>query len=194
MKFARTALVVLAGALVPLVPTAAHADRYVHTDATADVVSFSDPSATTGTPVPERTEGDIAWTKTRHRSRMVIMTMRYQELTTVDEKIHGYGIRTGQMKRFVYVYSGAGHWGGKAVMTTARGKTVKCRITRKVDYTANTATVWVPRSCLGKPRWVKTAMFDAAFESATSQGMTYIDDGHNASLGDHPAWTPRVYR
>jgi hypothetical protein len=193
MKIVRSAILVAAAAMVSLAPTAAHADTYSHTDATADVSSYAS-GTDNGTPAPDRVEGDVAWNKVRHGSRAVTLTMRYRELSTVDEKVHAYAIHTSKMTRYVYVYAGAGHWGGVVQMTNTHDKKVRCHVTRKIDYTANTASVRIPRSCLGKPRWVKAAMFVGAFPSSTVQFPMYVDDAGTNGAFRNPRWSPRVHR
>jgi len=192
MKLVRSALVVAAAA-VALAPTAAQAATYRHSDAPGDVTSYTT-ATDTGTPAPDRVEGDVAWNKVRHGSRVVTLTMGYRELTTVDEKLHAYAIHTSKMTRYVYVLAGAGHWAGKVRMTNAHDKPVRCHVTRRIDYTANTATVRIPRSCLGTPRWVKAAMFVASFPSPTVQFPMYVDDAGSNGTFQSPRWSPRVYR
>lgn len=197
MKFVRTALVVMAGALVPLVPTSAHADKLVQNDALSDVVSYSFTGEDeTATPVPDRTEGDIAYSTIRHRARKVVLTMRFAELETGEEKYFYYAIRTGKMTRYVALLTGSGHWGGRVDMRTARGKKVSCNVTRAIDYTANTATVRVPRKCLDRPRWVKVGMALAAFDGTAdpSSATVFLDDARANGEFNVPRWSPRVYR
>ena len=194
MKIVRSAVLVAAAAIVALAPTAAHADNYSHTDPVGDATSYTTATDTTGTPAPDRVEGDVAWNKVRHGARAVTLTMRYRELTTADEKLHAYAIHTSKMTRYVYLYAGAGHWGGRVAMTNAHDKHVRCHVTRNIDYTANTATVRIPRSCLGRPRWVKTAMFVGAFPSPTAQFPMYVDDANSNGTFENPRWSPRVYR
>ena len=193
MKIVRSAVLVAAAAVVALAPTAAQAKSYSHTDATGDATSYAT-ATDTGTPAPDRAEGDVAWSKTRHGARALTLTMGYRELTTADEKLHAYAIHTSKMTRYVYLYAGAGHWGGKVAMTNAHDKHVRCHVTRKIDYTANTASVRIPRSCLGRPRWVKTAMFVGAFPSSTVQFPTYVDDANSDGAFQNARWSPRVYR
>jgi hypothetical protein len=190
VKFIRSALVLTAATLIPLMPTAAHADRLVQNDAVGDVVSVSGESAT---PLPDRTEGDIAYSKIRHRDRRVILTMRYRELSTGQDMLHYFAIRTSKMTRYVYLSASTGHWGGVVQMRNAHDKKVRCHVTKKIDYTANTAMVSVPRSCLGKPRWVKVAMAQASYD-ASSATTFMIDDARANGNFTRPTWSPRVYR
>jgi hypothetical protein len=189
MKFVRSALVVAAATLVPLVPTAAHADKYTFTDHTGDVVTYAKDGTTT--PAPDQVEGDIAWSKVQHKSRKVVLTMRLRELNTGTPAIHWYAIRTGKMKRIVLLEAAAGHWGGKVALFKPTGKKVRCTVGRTIDYTSNTATVRVPRSCLGKPRWVKVAMQEAS--PGPDANTVYVDDARGNG-GVNPVWSPKVRR
>lgn len=190
MKLVRSALVAAAAMLVPLVPTAAHADSYTHTDAVGDVVSFE---GTTDTPAPAQVNGDIAWTKVRHKSRKIVLTTRYRDLDGSGYSVHYFAIRTSKMTREVTLVTFPGHTGGKVMMSKPNGKNVRCHLTRLIDYTANTATVSVPRSCLGRPRWVKVG---AAFATSpsTAFGSGFADDAGTNGDFNKPAWSPKVFR
>jgi hypothetical protein len=188
--FVRSAILVTAAALVPLMPVAAHAKTYTYEDQTGDVVLFSTATGTTS-PAPTQVEGDIVWSQVRHKARKVVLTMRLQELTTANPALHWYGIRTGKMKRIVLLEGAPGHWGGKVALFKPSGKKVSCRVTRTIDYTANTATVRVPRSCLGRPRWVKVAMQEAT--PGPTEKTVYVDDARSTG-GVIPVYGPKVRR
>ena len=194
-KLVRSALVVSAATLIPLVPTAAHADRYTYSDHTGDVVSFTGDSDTP-TPAPDRVIGDIAASAVAHRSSNVTLRMRYRDLARTDETAaHLFVIRTSKMTREVTVVAAQGFYGGRVIMTKLSGKTVSCRITRKIDYVANTVTVTVPRSCLGRPHWVKVGMASVVFTGMGSSDTQYVDDARtNGTLGSTVRFGPRVYR
>ena len=192
MKLVRSALVVAAAMTVPLVPTAAHADKYVASDALHDVAKLD---GTTATLQPDRTEGDIVRSSVRHRAKRVILTMRFSELSAVGlGDLHLFAIRSDKLNRLIVVDTGPDHWGGKVFVEKPNGKKVKgCSVRRTIDYAGNTATVSVPRSCLGKPRWVKVAMQHGTF---VTQDDLYVDDaratGLDAAASFH--YGPRVYR
>jgi hypothetical protein len=191
MKLVRSALMVSAVALVSLMPTAAHADKYVHTDATGDVVSFS--TGASDAAAPEQVNGDVVRSSVRHRARKVVLTMRYRDLNGSGYTVHFYAIHTSKMTRHVSLVTFPGHHSGKVVMTNKAGTPVHCRVTRNIDYTANTATVGIPRSCLGRPRWVKVGM--AMITSPTQKFSTgFADDAGTDGDFNSPAWSPRVYR
>ena len=190
MKLVRSAVLVAASITATLLPTAAHADKYVRTDAPNDVVAFT---GSTDTAAHDQTNGDILRSTIRHRARKVVLTMRFSDLNGSGYTVYAYAIRTSKTTRNVSLVTFPGHHSGKVLMTTSRGKTVHCRISRSIDYTANTATVGVPRSCLGRPRWVKVGM--AMVTSPTDKFETgFADDSGTNGDFSRPAWSPRVYR
>jgi hypothetical protein len=167
----------------------------VSTDSAGDVVSFpvSGAGVPAATPAPERVLGDILGSSVTHRRRNVVLQLRYRELdATGAAGGHLFVIRTSRTQRLVTVYTGAGFWDGRVQVEDARGKVVRCRVGRRIDYTANTATVVVPRSCLGKPSWVRVGMAGLTFDSLDS---VFADDARtHGGLGANPALGPRVRR
>jgi hypothetical protein len=191
VKLVRSAVLVATVAATVLAPTAADARSHSSTDTAGDVVIVTMSDGTT-TPAPDRTEGDIVGTQVRHKARVVVLTMHFQELTAGQTALHWFGIKTGKMTRIVLMPADASHPGGVARLFKPDNKAVRCRIRHTIDYTANTATVKVPRSCLGKPRWVKVAMQEAS-PVAGSQGQVYADDSISNG-GFLPVYGPRVRR
>jgi hypothetical protein len=189
VRIVRSFVLVGAVAAVALAPSAAQANTYSSTDQPNDVVVVTMPGGTTS-PAPDRAEGDIVASKVRHMSRAVVMTMRYRELTAGQQAVHWYGIRTGHMKRVVLLVADAAHPAGRARLFKPSGKVVRCHVGRGIDYTANTATVRVPRSCLDGPRRVKVAMQYAAPISKT---QAYVDDARSNG-GFLPVFGPWVRR
>lgn len=190
MKLVRSALVVAAAMTVPLAPTAAHADKYVRADASGDVVSFT---KSADTPAPAQVNGDVVRSTVRHKAKRVVLTMRFNDLDGSGYTVFAYSVRTSKMTRDVALVTFPGHHAGKVVMTTPKGKKVRCRLARSIDYTANTATVSIPRSCVGKPRWVKVGM---AMVTSPNPDFTtgFADDSGTTGDFSQPKWTPRVYR
>jgi hypothetical protein len=180
---------VLLAAAVVLAPAAAEANTYSYTDQTADVVQVTLPAGST-TPAPDRTQGDIVSSRVKHAAHKVVLTIRYQALDPGQPAIHWYGIRTGKMARFAVIEATPAHPAGRVRLFKPNGKPVSCQVGHAIDYTAKTATVRVPRSCLGKPRWVKVAMQEA---TPVSETELYIDDSRSNG-GMLPLYGPRVFR
>jgi hypothetical protein len=197
MKFVRSALVAATAAVVTLAPTAAHAKRYSHVDAPGDVLSG--PVTSTGNPTTleaARTNGDVVSSSVAHKSRKVVMRMQFRDIAW-DSEVNAYlfKLRTGSMTRYVTVYASDGFRGGRAQMTKTNGKRVSCHLRRSIDYTANNVTVSVPRSCLGKPRWVKVGMGSLFFTGFGTGDTEYVDDAlRTGPLGSDPALGPKVRR
>jgi hypothetical protein len=189
VRLIRPFVLIATAAAVALVPTAADARSYSSVDQPHDMVVLTMPGGTT-TPAPEQAEGDIVGSQVRHRAHAVVMTLRYQELTAGHQAVHWFGLRTGKMARFVLLATDADHPAGRARLFRPNGKMVRCHVRHSLDYTANTATVRVPRSCLGTPRRVRAAMQYAA---PISQTQTYVDDARSTG-GWLPVYGPWVRR
>lgn len=192
MKLARTILAVAVGALVPLVPTAAHANRYTHEDGTGDV--FSAPyNSTAFTPAPDRAVGDVVSSSIQHKRRVVVMQLRYLDLEPSSEfNGHVFVIRTPTMRRIVALVATSAFPNGRAQMTKPNRKKVTCHIPHRIDYSLNTATVAVPRSCLGNPRWVRVGMAGTSFTGFTGADTMWFDDALGS--GTQGIYSPRVFR
>lgn len=192
MKF-RLALAVAVGALVPLVPAAAQADRYTHADASGDVYSTVGATGTFA-PAPDRAVGDVISSTVKHKKRTVILQLAYRDLVNDAEyDAHVFFVRTSKMTRTVRLVASSADPGGRAIMYKGKKK-VSCHVRRHIDYTFNTATVVIPRSCLGKPRWVKAAMGGVMFTGGTATDTTWIDDALSTGTDGTAVFGPRVFR
>jgi hypothetical protein len=192
MQLLRSALVVSAVTLVSLAPTAAHADKKVVIDASHDVVKY----AQTGQTVqPTRAEGDIVRSVVRHKAKRVVMKLYFGELTPAGiGAFNVFTIKTRTMTRTVALQTIPGYWDGRTFFYKGvAGNAANCLgIHHKMDYTANTATVSVPRRCLHKPKWVKVAMQHN--DSPTSYD-TYMDDALTTGrMVTYPVYGPKVHR
>jgi len=194
MKLLRSALVVTAAVVVPLLPTAAHADRYVHSDVAGDVAS-SVGSSTTFTPAPERVVGDVVSSMVNHKRRTVVLRLQYRDLANDSEyDEHVFFVHTSKMNRVVRLYASNAVPGGRAVMTKANGKKVACHVGRHIDYARNTATVIIPRSCLGQPRWVKAGLGGVMLAGLTQANTQWIDDALATGTNGSATYSPKVFR
>ena len=190
MKLVRSAVLAATVAAAVLAPTAAQANTYNSTDGTGDVVVVTLPGGAT-TPAADRSEGDIVSSQVKHKARAVILTMHLQQLTAGQTALHWFGIKTGKMTRVVLFQTDATHPAGQAALFKLPAKRVACHVGHSVDYATHTVSVKVPRSCLGKPKWVRVAMQEAS-PTGTS-GQVYVDDARNSG-GFLPTYGPRVYR
>jgi hypothetical protein len=192
MKLVHSAVVLSTVALVALAPTAAHADRKVIADATHDVVRY----AQTGQTVqPTRAEGDIVRSVVRHKAKRVVMTIFFSELTPAGiGAFNVFTIKTRTMTRTVALQTVPGYWDGRAFFYRGvSGNAANCAgIHHRLDYTANSATVSVPRRCLHNPKWVKVAM---QHNDSPTHYDTYMDDALTTGrVESHPVYGPKVRR
>lgn len=194
MKLVRTIVVLTVGAVLAL-PTAAHADTSPSVDAHGDVQSIPIDGDDTASPAaaPNRAQGDITGVKVTHATNTVRVLVRFRELNrTGPLHSHQFLFKTATRKRWVSLDAGTGHWAGKPTTYNGSGTKVRCAVSRTIDYNKNTVLVVVPRSCLGKPRWVRAG----AGTITTYSDKLYYDDGFapNGSFDDELVLGPRVYR
>lgn len=194
MKLARTIVVLTVSALLAL-PTAAHADSSTHVDTSSDVQSLpiDGTDTTSPTAVPDRTQGDITSVRVTHATNTVRVLLHFRELNRSGPiQSHQFLFKTATRKRWVSLDAGPGHWGGKPTTYNGSGTKVRCAVSRTINYDKNTVLVVVPRSCLGKPRWVRAG----AGSITTDSDKMYYDDGFAAtgSFADELVLGPRVYR
>ncbi len=192
MKLVRSALAVSAMTLVSLAPTAAHADKKVMLDATYDTVKY----AQTGQTIqPTRAEGDIVRSVVVHKAKRVVMSMSFSELTPAGiGAFHVFTIKTPTMTRTVALQTVPDYWDGRTFFYKGvAGNAANCLgIHHKIDYTANTATVSVPRRCLHNPKWVKVAM---QHNDSPTHYDTYMDDAlTDGHVESQPVYGPKVRR
>lgn len=194
MKLTRSVALALTTAVAVLVPTAAQANSWNHADGTGDV--YTAPYNTTAlTPAPTRTVGDVVGSTIRHKRSAVVLQLRYLDLQPSSEfNSHVFVIRTPSMRRVVTLVGNSAFPGGRVRMTAPNRprKAIACRIAHRIDYTAKSATVVVPRSCLGKPRWVQVAMAGVSFTGFTGSDTMWVDDA--LSNGTSGIYSPRVFR
>jgi hypothetical protein len=195
VRFVRSAILVAAAAAVPLIPSAAQADTYRHSDVAGDVVSFTGASETP-TPAPDRANGDVIASTVKHTRTKVIAQMTYRDLANADGfNGHFFRIKSNKMRRDVTVVTASGIK-PQVVVTKPNGKKATCNVKRSVDYSLHTVTVTVPRSCLGNPRWVKVGMASVFMTGVGNDDTQYVDDallsGGVPSTG--PTYSPKVFR
>ena len=68
--------------------------------------------------------------------------------------------------------------------------------THKIDYTANTVAMSIPRSCLGTPRWIQAAPMTQGFLASTDGGESqyFFDNGGKPGHSYTLPWSARVHR
>ncbi len=181
----RTVPAVALGLAVALIAVPAHADQLTVHDKAGDV-SEGRVGSSGGTVVQSTIhEGDVLRTTFRHGPSNVVVTSTFRALNRVGT-YHAYFLRlqTGaKLYREVDVEAGPGLWAGKVTVTRRDGTRVRCGVTHRIDYSLDTLRVVVPRSCLGKPVYVRGTAANAWTrpddQDPSQPDYTYLDNPHN---------------
>lgn len=179
----------------------AYAEKVVHVDAAADVVSIGwddEKQAETTAPAPQQRNGDILRTVVQHRLRKVILTASYAELRRLDPAAHFVSIVTNEtVRRHVEVAPTPTRPQGRVLFSTSSGRAVSCAgLERRIDYLANTLRLVIPRSCLSAPRWVRVGFGAVRTRETDQTAQTFVDDANlEGAVGSaHPTFGARVRR
>lgn len=187
----------VAGLILSVTPVSAGsaaADREALEDATRDVWS----------PVGGRTfshEGsvvntDLDRTVVRHSPRAVVAIARYVELRSrASDEITFYGyLRTSRARTFEVVVEVDWLGRGADYLLLQHGRNndvsvVNCkRLGGRTSFARETLRINIPRSCVGRPRWVR---FQGVAESYTERGGRFLDQV--IGTGARPkGWSPRI--
>lgn len=183
MKVARAlTLVALASTLIVPVNVATAAEsvtkpnRATTTDTKADVsyVRVVDDEVLPGGPAKGRSMGDIRTVQVAHTASTVRVLIKYVELNRIGvDHFHVVQLQTPKRRYQVDLYATARAWRGDPTLYAANGTGPRCSLSWKIDYVANTALIVVPRSCIGRPAWIRAG----AAMANTYGDKRYADDG-----------------
>jgi hypothetical protein len=167
---------------------AAQADSWTHSDPAGDVVSF-DPHTDAEAQAPTQERGDVRRVRVAHGAHRVTVRFTMRKPLAGDYGIF-YRLRT---PRGEYDLVRARFDGSTGVYLTkgADQNRVRCSGIRTAFSTdRRTATASIPRSCLGKPRWVRVGAGTLSF----TPDAVFWDDGlHRGNTYDQRL-SPRLYR
>jgi hypothetical protein len=188
---------------VLLMPTAVHAAELTTEDAVADVVTVGPTEEGEGdlanlVPTPDNLTVDVVRTVVDHDVRRLRVRVDLRELGRERQYFAVLSVRT-PTGTFQVETQDLGRR-PKAELTR-RGRSVECPRLRSVsDRTSSRATVTIPASCLGDPRWVRVGVGVAVLTTATNaEGVEEVvvlaDDAHRAGdIRDRIALGPKVRR
>lgn len=199
-----TVTTVLAAGLSLGSAVAADAQNLTVRDARGDMVSLTESvdGATTQTPAPEVSNGDIVRSVFRHERRRISVRVKFADLERVDGlRMDVVQLVTNErLHRDVLVVAGPGMRRGDAQMSAPR-RDVRCRGLRwRIDYDLNVVRVSFPRSCVSNPRWIKVGMGSALVTELSNpdptSGALYLDDAQRSgSVSEYRMrWSPRLHR
>lgn len=185
-----TTLVVGFVTCLSVVPIAAAATRHTD-DATGDVwevlrdnEGYQVGWGHAGSP----DNADVIATDARHGKRQIVFTVHFADLArgpqhnpflTQERMVfdHGRGVTAE-------VYTTQGWHGRSFLFSSVTGNRVRCpHLRHKIDYSAGTVKVWVPRSCVHRPRWVRYSMVQWTLGGGSTTTLAddhdYFDNGLN---------------
>lgn len=175
---AACAVTVTLGLTAGLAPSA-YAEKLVREDARRDVIRFGISSGDESSiqRAPRAADPDIVRVTIDHRERFLLIRTRYAGLERRLGRLDLAVIRTSAGKRFEAGswVNKRGKWQGETGLGTGpAGKDVACAgLRHHFDYAANVATWSIPRSCLGRPRWVRVGVGGSRGSFAS---VTFIDE------------------
>jgi hypothetical protein len=199
MPVAKTLLTLAAAACVLAANAApSQAATTSHRDAAKDVLSrslYSDASPTK--PEPAHPLGDILKTTISYGTDLVVTTKFRSLRSTLDE----------QFSWFILPSDGdsPGYW--TALLGVSKGKdkgdfTILDPIANQprcgsavLDRAARTATLTIPGSCLGDPRWVKVSLLVQMWTASGPGTREYADDAfRDGVFTQNATYSPKVRR
>lgn len=202
LRLARRLMAALAPAVL-LLPTAVHAEELTTEDAVADVVTVGpteqgQDDLANLVPTPDNLSADVVRTVVDHDVRRLRVRVDLRELGRERQYFAVLRVRTPTGTFEVETE----HLGRRPTAElTRRGRSVECPRLRTVsDRASSRATVTVPASCLGDPRWVRVGVGVAVLTTATSaEGVEEVvvlaDDAHRTGeIRDRIALGPQVRR
>lgn len=137
---------------------------------------------------------DVVGAVVRHRARRVVVRMDFANLRRVDPASYTALITTPEKIRGVFVIAGPGGWAGDRHLVNGNFGNVRCRgFQHSIDYATDTVIMSVPRTCLGRPRWVRVEMANYTFRGDSEEDFQEITDNPHSSDPDGRS-TGRLHR
>jgi hypothetical protein len=155
-------------------------------DASSDVVLIHLDSDEDGTVVEDWENGDITRLRAAHGTHRVKVRLQFQDLQkrNVDGFNHFTRVRTDEKMFLIRLHAYRGWWAGESLLAAKR--LLKCRgLKHHIDYAENTVRVSVPRSCLGRPKWVRVGAATNSFVKGTDQ-LRFDDALSTGTAGEVP--------
>lgn len=178
---AACATAVALGLTAGLAP-AAYAEKLVRQDARHDVVKGTESDAgETLQPAPRATDPDIVRVAIEHRAKVVLIRTKYAALNRRILRIDALEIRTSAGKRFEagsFVQK-RGKWQGMTSFGTGSAEVDCDGLRHRFDYEANVTTWSIPRSCIGRPRWIRVG---TGMGRGPWDGPFFIDDAFRKGI------------
>lgn len=176
------------GAVAPWVPAPALATT---PDPAGDVVlrGVVDDSQTVD---PDWDNGDVLGTTPSHIGREVVVKVNFDALRKdVDSFTHELRVRTPRHEYQLFAFAHEEKWRGQFLLFRDAER-VRCSdLGHRVSYADDEVDVIIPRSCLGRPAWVRVGWRTETWVDAAEE--TRADDAYrDGSVGELPKLSDRL--
>jgi hypothetical protein len=178
----------------------ASAAYWAYDDAVGDVVSYTyDESTDTDSgpnPQPANTITDITRFTASHKARRVVLTATLRDITAASGTMM-YQVRTGQRTYDAVQRLGTSREKGPVfgLYRNDQRTRVRCSGARtSVDRTSEEAMVSIPRSCLGRPSWVRVGGHAYNLTESDSGYEMVFDVALHDGSPERQALSPRIRR
>lgn len=147
------------------------------------------------TPVGDRPAADVLRAVVEHRSRVVVIRARFENLRRTGVQIYWAGILTPDDDFFTEVKARPGNRAGRHTLYDGPGgERIDCSgFSHRIDYANDTVKVRVPRTCLDGPRWVRANIGNLVVVGDKPHRRSYADNPHDDGPYSNVG-TKRIYR
>ncbi len=186
----------LAGLAVPASagPAEERISRVLLGDPTGDVWAIGEGEDEQWESAGEAPTADVLGAVVRHGRHKVVVRMTFTNLRRVDPQSYSATIFSRREYGAVFVSAGPGRWKGRHQLVDGSFGSVRCpNLDHSIDYVTEQVTVRVPRSCLGRPRWVRVGIANFMFRGETEEEFQELTDNPH-STGHEGRRTQRLYR
>ncbi|GAB3851935.1 hypothetical protein GCM10028801_02240 [Nocardioides maradonensis] len=187
IRFRRTALALAAAlALTAGTSAAAGAATWSHGDQAGDV-TYGSPPDFTQVHAPDDTRDDIVALQVAHQPRNVTITLTLRGLPPRGHVLQTY-LQTPHRRYETFPQ------GSSTVVLRTDGPRGDCHVPHDtIDSTHFRIRLTIPRSCLGRPRWVRVSALLTEERQVDGTDRIYSDDAIRSDAWPHPLGiSPRV--
>ena len=186
---------VSSGLIAPAGASAAEpVSRIVLVDPAGDVWSIGEGENAEWVSAGDLPAADVRRAVVRHGRNRVVVKMTFTDLRRAEPQFYWATIASRRQFGALLVSTGLGRFKGRHQLVNGNFADVKCpRLSHRIDYAADRVTMSVPRSCLGRPRWVRVDLTNAMFRGETEADFQEITDNPH-STGAQGRLTQRLYR
>ena len=164
------------------------------TDATGDVWSIGEGENEEYGPAGDMPTADVVRAVVQHRRGSVVVRMDFADLRRQDPAAYTAMIITPEKLRAAFVTTGPRRWAGKHMLVNGNYGNVRCPgFAHTVDYDADRVVMTLPRTCLGRPRWVRVSMTNYMYAGDTEATFQEFTDNPHTADADGGT-TGRIYR